>query len=445
MNPSLGFGGITASTVLSRAHLFAQAPDILDHVKQGALRVFSFVNSPAAETFERVEPFLSEDPMMEAVESAIDTEINAEVSKMKLVAQAASAADAESAKEAIVDTPDLTKVNDLLERFEVLPPASADVAVEDQSVSADELDEAVNIDAIDAASSQENNDIDLDLVDNEADVPVTDGLQTIDAAQRLQSIAQKELVNDGVGVRAPNQQGMPPQANVGYVAAPMPGAVSAINAGAMIAGALVASPMRMLMSAAHALTQSRQLQRQELINSGASLQMLTGYNIMGMGKGVDKLREARDAMLKDAGIASVLDGISQAAEHSNEDMQSIIREMGVGGKYQKLGDQWESAIKKNRLFEEFENLGASLTRRMWRDQPKLGNTNMELLSDYQKSIQESIDITSGIPSRRGRDGKMQENLHQQFSAFGNIIRQVIEKIREVIFGRSSGANSPTPS
>lgn len=485
---SPGFVGLSAASALSRAHLFATAPAVLDRIKQGAAQSFAYLNSPAAKHVERLEPVWT-DPQMMAVEAAVDAEIGAEVSKMRL----AQAATSEAAKP---PSPDMSKVNDLLARFEVLPPVP-DVSLvpgtpvtsdphspqsqattplpssqpeQAKGISAADLDEVLGFDSDvgDPDAAMENSSLEAD------DSGPTTGLG---AASRAASVEGSETFKEKAPAKGPSADvsalrehammklksksdelsvdptDAPPVAPAtvvgqGVAVSPPSAAAAAINAGAAIAGAVLASPARVLMGAARSLSQARQreaIQRQGLLK-GATFQSLTQHNVSGLEKSIAELREARDDMLADPRIQRTLTEIAELARDERKDPQAIIKEMRPGGKYELLAGDWEAAINENPAFERFEAVGSDLVRRMGRDQPKLGNTNPDLLRRYQKSVEEGADLSAGIPARRGFDGDMLETLNQKIVSFGELIRKAFDKVREALAGKSAAPDAgPAPN
>jgi hypothetical protein len=485
---SPGFVGLSAASALSRAHLFASAPAVLERIKQGAAQSFAYLNSPAAKHVERLEPVWT-DPQMMAVEAAVDAEIGAEVSKIR-VAQAATLDPASP------PLPDMSKVNDLLARFEVLPPVS-DVPVvtgtpvtsdapaahpqattasrsslpdEVKGISAADLDEVLGFDSDVAAADEAIQDSPPDADDSgpltglsgtshsasvespkaEKANAQTKPQNTDMAALREQAMMKLKSKSDELSVDPTEAPHVPPATVVGQGVAVSPpsAAAAAINAGAAIAGAVLASPARVLMGAARSLSQARQreaVQRQGLLK-GATFQSLTQHNVAGLEKSIGELREARDNLLADPRIQRTLGEISELARDERKDPQAIIKEMRPGGKYEFLAGDWEAAISENPAFERFEEVGSDLVRRMGRDQPKLGNTNQDLLRRYQKSVEEGAELSAGIPARRGFDGDMLETLNQKIVSFGELIRKALDKVREALAGKSAAPDAgPGPN
>ena len=486
VSASVGFVGVGASSALSRAGNLG--PELLESVKEGARRAVAFLQG-AEDRKERVDPVWEVD--LKEVIASVDSDIEQEVQAI---------AQAQAQHVAAEEGPNMTQVNALLSKFEVLPPAPdeakpAPSGAEEVSSPSPEAGEAASNTASSERQSFSATDFAM-LGDDEMSVGIPAELDSLeegapaaleaapapeitptpepagspeidkvlekedraslrDEAKRISADVQAALDRQNSEAPAVKEQGgeaaevqrskeSPPQVSASV---PMSAGASLAHGLAALVGAVGAAPATMVASAVRSYQAAKQQKAvaDRAFLRGMTLQSLTTHNVSGMEHSVAELRDAQQALYSDPKTGRVLQEVEEIAGEQKKGIGSIIKEMRPGGKYEFMQGDWEAAIVDNEAYARFEQIGSDIVRRMGRDQPKIGNTSSDLLERYQASVDEAADLTKGIPARRGLDGDMLETLHEKMTSFGDIIRRAMERIKEAIVGRSASNESSGPS
>jgi phage terminase small subunit len=499
---SLGFTGVTATSLMRERAKLASSPKLFEQVKTAVSALMTNLYKRFAqgvETAPRVEPQLatpaatpSVAAAMALVEERIDAEIAAGVAK---IANDPVAANADIAAPEVlgggeVKLPNAGQVSAMLAAFEVVP-APVGAAQESELAANDAVAKAAApvpgavaaaapgtatdnlIDASDKFTASKPTlrvAPDLGAEDNLArefaseddrgrhDAATTALLADEDAAS-LAKEAGQGLARAGAD-GAEFAPGTPAGAN-GYDMQPKPGGpvtmqpagAASVLAQGLVDGVgamakVVTSPIRGMSKALNALGTARRTEARAAVASvlnESTMQALTEHNVAGMEKSIADLREAVGGLHGDRRIAKVLGTIQQAAADNRKDVTSIVKEMQPGGKYEALMDDWKTAITGNAAWARFDDVGRDLVRRMNRDLPKVSNTESDLLKRYRLSVKDGEILSHGIPSKPGLDGRMLDTLHTKFVSFTDLLKKAWAKVRDILQGNEKGQDNGGPA
>jgi hypothetical protein len=468
---SLGFTGLTATTLLDNRATLAAEPAVFDRVKAVIVRVvrglYDRLHGPTVPE-ARIEPTVAAESPSEAaamalvaerVEAEIAQGVNALVETQKTADQT-SAPPTPAVAAAPVPAPD--KVQEMLARFEVVPPARE--AAAPQAATPGSGGTGVVIDATTKFASEPAAALpDVETVaagraaGGSAAVGFGAGNLDVNSLRAGAEAAIERPAADRQRGRSEEDQdeeealGAPEARLNGPVTVNPPGA-AAILAQGVVAGMgfgknVVTAPFRSLSRAMSGLSGARRTEAQKALGSvlkGTTLQSLTEHNVAGMEEDITDLGHAVTKLHQDPKISRVLSEIRDVAAEAHKDEMSIVKEMRPGGKYEHLQKEWDAAITDSAAFADFETVGRDLVRRLYRDVPKIANTGEPLLTRYQKAIEQGAALAHGVPARKGPDGKMLDTLHAKFVSFTDLLKRAIEKVRDVLMGKSARNDDPSP-